>query len=185
MAVVFAVRLFAVVAALGSLSPCVADRSSSSSSSSSSTSDVGNVPQKAAAHIAPQKFNELLGQGAPTSKTPCMCGVFLSSQIGKGADKQSQPTGYAALVHEHDDPVPCNKLGAKNNNYCANKCLEIIVKHLPNSAAIICGSVDRDVYKERAHLFVKNCSDSWTNTLLSGGKEYCCRDGQYYKCPKI
>ncbi|CAH1736571.1 follicle cell protein 3C-1 [Aphis gossypii] len=174
---------FAVL--LGSTSLCFADQS-----------DVGSVQRSA---ISPgQKLNEMINHAPPavkpapflgssngaqslpssTPKTPCICGVFLSSQITKTGNKQ--PTGYAALLHEQDEPAPCNTLGVKT---CTNKCLEIIAKHLPNSPAIICGSVDRDVYKERAHLFVKNCNDSWINTLLSTGKEFCCKDGLHYKCP--
>lgn len=96
-----------------------------------SDDDGGSVLQRAAPHTPAQKFNELLGRSPPsqmdvqqrTPKTPCMCGVFLSSQINKGAGKQNQPVGYAALIHEHDDPAPCNALGVKA---CANKCLEIV-----------------------------------------------------------
>lgn len=68
----------------------------------------------------------LLGGQPPQSsssghKTPCVCGVFLSSQIPKGVGKQ--PTGYAALLHEQDEPAACNALGVKT---CTNKCLEIV-----------------------------------------------------------
>lgn len=52
-------------------------------------------------------------------KTPCTCGVFLSSQIVKG----KQPSGYAALMHEQDESTACNSLGVKA---CTNKCLEIV-----------------------------------------------------------
>ncbi|XP_060871921.1 follicle cell protein 3C-1-like isoform X3 [Metopolophium dirhodum] len=168
--------MVSLAVALGSISPCFADQSD------------GGDEQKPV-----QKLNEMLNHvpavkplpfaqslSSSTTKTPCICGVFLSSQITKGSKKQ--PTGYAALLHEQDEPAPCNALGVKT---CTNKCLEIIAKHLPNSPAIICGSVDRDVYKERAHLFVKNCNDSWINTLLSTGKEFCCKDGQHYKCPVL
>ncbi|XP_050438145.1 follicle cell protein 3C-1 [Adelges cooleyi] len=141
-----------------------------------------------------RKLNDLLSHGqnaqslqAPSSQvpvtatiTPCTCGVFLSSQFTKGSGKQ--PSGYAALMHEQDEPATCNALGIKT---CTNRCLDIIAKYLPNSSAIICGSVDRDVYKERAHLFVKNCNDLWVNTNLSAGREYCCKDGHHYKCPLI
>ena len=170
---------FAVL--LGSTSLCFADQS-----------DVGGVQRSA---MSGQKLNEMMNhapavkpvqflgsssgaQPPSTAKTPCSCGVFLSSQITKVGNKQ--PTGYAALLHEQDEPAPCNAMGVKT---CTNKCLEIIAKHLPNSSAIICSSVDRDVYKERAHLFVKNCNDLWINSLLSAGKEFCCKDGQNYKCP--
>jgi len=61
------------------------------------------------------------GAQSSTAKTPCICGVFLSSQITKGSKKQ--PTGYAALLHEQDEPASCNALGVKT---CTNKCLEIV-----------------------------------------------------------
>ncbi|XP_050548953.1 follicle cell protein 3C-1 [Daktulosphaira vitifoliae] len=147
-------------------------------------------------HKSTRKINDILSRNSgtlpqnkpnqtlPTSKvpvvTPCTCGVFLSSQFTKGSGKQ--PNGYATLMHEQDEPATCNALGIKT---CTNKCLDIIAKYLPNSPAIICGSVDRDVYKERAHLFVKNCNDFWVNTNLSAGREYCCKDGHHYKCPLI
>ncbi|XP_046988399.1 follicle cell protein 3C-1 [Schistocerca americana] len=109
---------------------------------------------------------------------PCTCGVFLSGQFVKGSD--AQPRGNAALLHELMVPFPCTPVGLKQ---CINRCLDTIVKHLPNSPAILCGSIDRDCYKERAYLFVKNCSDKWVNTNLSAGREYCCKDGVPYKCP--
>ncbi|XP_025419992.1 follicle cell protein 3C-1 [Sipha flava] len=181
-----AFAMFFSIITFGSISLCVSDYFD------------GGVLKAAAVALNPvQKLNDMINHvpgvqtlpGSPGSghtqsmsnqKTPCTCGVFLSSQITKGSSKQ--PTGYAALVNEQDEPAACNALGVKA---CTNKCLEIIAKHLPNSPAIICGSVDRDVYKERAHLFVKNCNDFWINTLLSTGKEYCCKDDHYYKCPML
>jgi len=118
---------------------------------------------------------------APTSpETPlgCVCGVFLSGQFKKGS--KEQPKGNPALLHEHTDSFPCSNVG---NKLCTNKCLDVIVKHLPNSPAILCGSIDRDAHKERAYLFIKNCKDEWINTNLSAGREYCCKDGIPYKCP--
>lgn len=65
----------------------------------------------------------LLGGPSPAHRTPCVCGVFLSSQVAKGAAGK-QPTGHAALLHEHDEWTgPCNALGTKT---CTNKCLEIV-----------------------------------------------------------
>lgn len=95
-----------------------------------------DVLQKIApSHTPAQKFNELLSRGPPstddqqqTPKTPCVCGVFMSGQIGKGVSKLTQPTGYAVLEHEHGDSAPCNALGAKT---CANKCLEIVSIFFP------------------------------------------------------
>lgn len=89
---------------------------------------------------------------------------------------------------------------------CINKCLESIVKHLPNSPAIICGMVSRDVHRERAYLWVQNCQKkNWTNSNLSAGRkfsqnayknknkfiypfytgEYCCKSGEVVNCLKI
>lgn len=60
-----------------------------------------------------------------------------------------------------------------------------MVKHLPNSPAILCGSIERDCHKERAYLFIQNCNSTWINTNLSAGREYCCKDSLPYKCPLI
>ncbi|XP_011860271.1 PREDICTED: follicle cell protein 3C-1 [Vollenhovia emeryi] len=107
----------------------------------------------------------------------CICAVFLSGQFKRGS--KEQPKGYPALVHEHPDSVSCNAVG---NKLCVNKCLDVIVKHLPKSSSILCASIDRDCHKERAYLFIKNCKDEWINTNLSAGREYCCKDGTPYKC---
>ncbi|KAL6432512.1 hypothetical protein ACFW04_006826 [Cataglyphis niger] len=107
----------------------------------------------------------------------CVCAVFLSGQFTKGS--KEQPKGYPAFLHEHPDTVPCNTIG---NKLCTSKCLEAIVKYLPNSSTMICASLDRDCHKERAYLFIKNCKDEWINTNLSAGREYCCKDGSPYKC---
>ncbi|KMQ82705.1 follicle cell protein 3c-1 [Lasius niger] len=107
----------------------------------------------------------------------CVCAVFLSGQFTKGS--KEQPKGYPAFLHEHPDSLPCNTFG---NKLCTSKCLEAIVKHLPNSPTILCASLDRDCHKERAYLFIKNCKDEWINTNLSAGREYCCKDGSPYKC---
>ncbi|GAB1868349.1 Armadillo repeat-containing protein 7 [Camponotus japonicus] len=107
----------------------------------------------------------------------CVCAVFLSGQFTKGS--KEQPKGYPAFLHEHPDPLPCSTFG---NRLCTSKCLEAIVKYLPNSPTILCASLDRNCYKERAYLFIKNCKDEWINTNLSAGREYCCKDGSPYKC---
>uniref|UniRef100_A0A1B6L8X8 Follicle cell protein 3C-1 n=1 Tax=Graphocephala atropunctata TaxID=36148 RepID=A0A1B6L8X8_9HEMI len=109
---------------------------------------------------------------------PCTCGVFLTGQFTQGSHQP--PTGFPALLHEYEQPFPCSPLG---NRQCANKCLEVIVKHLHNSATIICGTIDRDCYKERAYLWSKNCNDVWVNSNMSAGREFCCKDGSAYKCP--
>ncbi|XP_033228286.1 uncharacterized protein LOC117180079 [Belonocnema kinseyi] len=108
----------------------------------------------------------------------CYCGVFMSGQFKKGS--KEQPNGNPALLQEHSETFPCNPVG---NKICINRCLEIFVKHLPNSQAILCGSMGRDCVKERAYLFVKNCKDVWINSNLSPSREYCCKDGNPYKCP--
>uniref|UniRef100_A0A336MK61 CSON001023 protein n=1 Tax=Culicoides sonorensis TaxID=179676 RepID=A0A336MK61_CULSO len=110
--------------------------------------------------------------------TPCTCGIFLTSQFKKGSTEQ--PTGNPVLMSEINQVFPCNLAGQK---MCQNKCLDSIVKHLPNSPMILCGSVDRDIHKERAYLWIQNCSPKWSNTNLSAGREYCCKAGEYYKCP--
>lgn len=58
-----------------------------------------------------------------------------------------------------------------------------IVKHLPNSPNIICGTIDRDCHRERAYLFIQNCNNTWVNTKLSAGREYCCKAGVSVPCP--
>nr|CAD7260731.1 unnamed protein product [Timema shepardi] len=117
-------------------------------------------------------------QPPPVGPVPCTCGVFLSGQFTKNS--QEPPKGHPALLHEHPDPFPCNIWG---NKQCTNRCLDIIVKHLPNSPTILCGSIDRDCHRERAYLFIKNCNNTWINTNLSAGREYCCKDGAPIKCP--
>lgn len=128
--------------------------------------------------VLPQLQLQAPSVQAPSPQTPCTCGVFLTGQFVKGGNQE--PTGNPALLHEHEETYPCNAFGSKQ---CTNKCLDILVKHLPNSPAIICGSIDRDCYKERAYVFVKNCNNTWVNTNLSAGREYCCKDGTPYKCP--
>lgn len=126
-------------------------------------------------------INPINGGGANTNELiPCTCAVFLTGQFTKGSNEQ--PKGLPALMHEQDIPLPCSPTGIK---LCTNKCLDSIVKHLPNSPAILCGSIDRDAHKERAYLFVQNCNKNWVNTNLSAGREYCCKDGAPYKCPLI
>ncbi|XP_055302182.1 follicle cell protein 3C-1 [Sitodiplosis mosellana] len=121
--------------------------------------------------IDPLKLN-------PVNQTFCTCGVFLSGQFKKGSSEP--PVGHPALMHEQDSMFPCTQIGAKQ---CSNKCLEMVAKHLPNSPTILCGSIDRDVFRERAYLFIQNCNGTWVNTKLSAGREFCCKDGSPYKCP--
>lgn len=114
----------------------------------------------------------------PREQVGCLCGIFLTGQFKKGS--KEQPKGHPALLHEHPDSFPCSLFG---NKLCISKCLDVIVKHLPNSSSILCAAIDRDCLKERAYLFIKNCKNEWINTNLSAGREYCCKDGIPYKCP--
>uniref|UniRef100_A0ABD2XPR5 Follicle cell protein 3C-1 n=1 Tax=Trichogramma kaykai TaxID=54128 RepID=A0ABD2XPR5_9HYME len=108
----------------------------------------------------------------------CTCGVFLSGSFKRGS--KVPPSEHPALQYEQAETFPCSSIG---NKMCTNKCLDVVMKHLPNSPNILCGSIDRDCHKERAYLFIKNCQDDWINTNLSAGREYCCKDGIPYKCP--
>ncbi|CAK9807989.1 Armadillo repeat-containing protein 7 [Anthophora plagiata] len=107
----------------------------------------------------------------------CTCGIFLSGQLKKG---NKEPIGNPAVIYDQPETFSCIPIG---NRLCINKCLETIVKYLPNSPKIICSSIEHDCYKERAYLFIKNCKSGWINTNLSAGREYCCKDGISYKCP--
>ncbi|KAH0952337.1 hypothetical protein HN011_006605 [Eciton burchellii] len=107
----------------------------------------------------------------------CVCAVFLNGQFKKGS--REQPKGYPALLHEYPNPLPCSAIG---NKLCTSKCLDVIVKYLPNSQTMLCASIERDCHKERAYLFIKNCKDEWINTNLSAGREYCCKNGLPYNC---
>jgi hypothetical protein len=132
-----------------------------------------------------QKFSLVSPPSSPLSlnsiidTTPtCNCAVFMSGQFKKGSTEQ--PKGLPALIQETDVSFPCTPTGTK---MCINKCLETIVKHLPNSPSIICGTIDRDCHRERAYLFVQNCDENlWTNSNLSAGREYCCKAGAPYSC---
>lgn len=115
-----------------------------------------------------------------TTESPigCTCGIFLSGQFKKSS--KESPTGNPVLIYDQFETFPCTLNGKR---LCINKCLDTILKYLPNSSAIICGSIERDCYKERAYLFIKNCKSGWINTNLSAGREYCCKKGAPYKCP--
>ena len=131
------------------------------------------------ASIAEPKILKTVLQTSTTESPPgCVCGIFLSGQFKKSS--KEQPTGNPALIHDQPGIFPCTPGG---NRICTNKCLDTIIKYLPNSSTILCGSIDRDCYKERAYLFIKNCKPEWINTNLSAGREYCCKDGAPYKCP--
>ncbi|OAD60415.1 Follicle cell protein 3C-1 [Eufriesea mexicana] len=116
-----------------------------------------------------------------TTESPigCICGIFLNGQFIKGS--KESPKGNPALIHDLPELFPCTPTG---NRLCTNKCLDTVIKYLPNSSKILCSSIEHDCYKERAYLFIKNCKTGWINTNLSAGREYCCRNGTSYKCPK-
>ncbi|KAJ8918280.1 hypothetical protein NQ315_014150 [Exocentrus adspersus] len=112
---------------------------------------------------------------------PCTCGVFLSGQFKKGS--KDQPKGVPVLTQEMDTPFSNNAVG---NRQCVNKCLELIIKHLPKSSQILCSLVDREnIHREKAFLFIKNYNDKWHSTNLSAGREFCCRNNEPYKCSMI
>ncbi|XP_023291768.2 follicle cell protein 3C-1 [Lucilia cuprina] len=115
----------------------------------------------------------------PEDDFSCTCGIFLSSQFIKGSSEP--PKGEPAISSTIERSFACNAIGQKQ---CQTKCLEQIVQHLPNSANILCASLDRDIRKERAYLFVRNCSNKWYNTNLAAGREYCCKNGLPYSCSK-
>ncbi|XP_030755180.1 follicle cell protein 3C-1 isoform X3 [Sitophilus oryzae] len=113
--------------------------------------------------------------------TPCTCGVFLSSQFKRGS--KDQPKGDPVLTQEIDAPFMNNAFG---NKQCTHRCLEMIVKHLPKSSDIICGTVDKEkVYREKASLFVRNHSEKWHPTSFSAGREFCCKDYAPVKCSEM
>ncbi|XP_073831860.1 follicle cell protein 3C [Musca autumnalis] len=112
-----------------------------------------------------------------TDIVPCTCGIFLNSQFTKGSP--NPPRGEAVISNTVDRTFACNGVGQKQ---CQTKCLEQIVRHLPNSANILCAALDHDIHKQRAYLFTKNCQDVWINTNLTAGREYCCKNGEPYSC---
>ncbi|KAJ0181295.1 hypothetical protein K1T71_003380 [Dendrolimus kikuchii] len=115
---------------------------------------------------------------------PCQCGVFLSQQVGIKEGRRTRPRGppqgEPVVTYDTDAPsLPCGTGGFKN---CITKCLDVILKYLPRAGPVICGAVERDVHREKAFLFIKNCGGDWTPTSFSAGKEFCCTDGQHHKC---
>ncbi|XP_045450463.1 follicle cell protein 3C-1 [Melitaea cinxia] len=122
-----------------------------------------------------EEFNEL---------EPCQCGVFMSQQVGIKEGRRSRPRGppqgEPVVTYDTDSPsLPCGSGGFK---HCISKCLDVILKYLPRAGPVICGAVERDVRREKAFLFIKNCGGEWTPTNFSAGKEFCCTDGQHHKC---
>ncbi|XP_041974129.1 follicle cell protein 3C-1 [Aricia agestis] len=114
---------------------------------------------------------------------PCQCGVFMSMQVGIKEGRRrprGPPTGEPVVTYDTDSPsLPCGSGGFK---HCISKCLDVILKYLPRAGPVICGAVERDVDREKAFLFIRNCGGAWTPTNFSAGKEFCCKDGQHEKC---
>ncbi|KAG6452684.1 follicle cell protein 3C-1 [Manduca sexta] len=115
---------------------------------------------------------------------PCQCGVFMSQQVGIKEGRRSKPRGppqgEPVVTYDTDAPsLPCGSRGFKS---CISTCLDVILQYLPKAGPVICGAVERDVYRERAFLFIKNCGGDWTATSFSAGKEFCCVNGKHEKC---
>uniref|UniRef100_A0A182P0B7 MaoC-like domain-containing protein n=1 Tax=Anopheles epiroticus TaxID=199890 RepID=A0A182P0B7_9DIPT len=94
-------------------------------------------------------------------------------------NRTEQPKGNPGIQLELMQHFPCTTSG---NKQCANKCLDSIVKHLPNSQNVICATIDRDCFRERAYLFYQNCAPRWVNSNLSAGKEFCCQNDKPMRC---
>ncbi|KAK3926709.1 Follicle cell protein 3C-1 [Frankliniella fusca] len=107
---------------------------------------------------------------------PCTCGIFLSSQC-KGRE---QPRGLPAMSHEFKRATPNTPYGVRQ---CTSACVDMIVKHLPNSGPILCSSIEKTIVREKAYLFIKNYRNKWLATRLSAGKEFCCKNGVAVRCP--
>ncbi|XP_046392597.1 follicle cell protein 3C-1 isoform X2 [Ischnura elegans] len=148
--------------------------SSCSFAASAETEIENNIPME-----------KILGEDLPQNNTvqgedlhPCVCAVFLSSQLDESG---GTPKGEPFLQHSHE--APCLPRGPVGIKICTNKCIEMASKHLHNSKEILCAVADRDIDREKAHLFVKNCEDKWVKTNLSSGREYCCKNGLPIPCP--
>ncbi|XP_055547666.1 follicle cell protein 3C-1 [Wyeomyia smithii] len=116
-----------------------------------------------------------------TEVVPCSCAIFLTGQFNK-QNRTEPPRGNPAIQLELMQSYPCNSAG---NKQCSNRCLDAILKHLPNSPALICGTIDRDCFRERAYLFYQNCSPRWVNTNFSAGREFCCQNDRPIRCTKM
>ncbi|XP_004924640.1 follicle cell protein 3C-1 [Bombyx mori] len=115
---------------------------------------------------------------------PCQCGVFMSQQVGVKEGRRGRPRGppqgEPVVTYDTDSPsLPCGSGGFK---HCISTCLDVILKYLPKAGPVICGAVERDVNREKAFLFVKNCGGDWIPTSFSAGKEFCCTNGEHHKC---
>ncbi|XP_001851350.2 follicle cell protein 3C-1 [Culex quinquefasciatus] len=144
----------------------------------------GLRPRKAK-HItadADTSSNALTSAKQPSPDTiPCTCAIFLTGQFNR-QNRSEPPRGNPGIQMELMQHYPCSAAG---NKQCSNRCLDAILKHLPNSPALICGTIDRDCFRERAYLFYQNCSPRWVNSNLSAGREFCCQDDRPVRCTKM
>ncbi|KAF3427648.1 hypothetical protein E2986_08393 [Frieseomelitta varia] len=106
--------------------------------------------------------------------------TFIKRSLNFEKGNKEPPKGNPAIFHNLPGTFPCTPSG---NRLCTNKCLDMIIKYLPNSSKILCSSIKHNCHKEKAYLFIKNCKSGWINTNLSAGREYCCKGGTPYKCP--
>ncbi|EAT44732.1 AAEL003927-PA [Aedes aegypti] len=116
-----------------------------------------------------------------SDNVPCSCAIFLTGQFNK-QNRSEPPRGNPGIQMELLQHYPCSATG---NKQCSNRCLEAILKHLPNSPALICGTIDRDCFRERAYLFYQNCAPRWVNSNLSAGREFCCQNDRPVRCAKM
>ncbi|XP_058824706.1 follicle cell protein 3C-1 [Topomyia yanbarensis] len=116
-----------------------------------------------------------------TENVPCTCAIFLTGQFNK-YNRTEPPRGNPGIQLELMHNYPCTSAG---NKQCSNRCLDAILKHLPNSPALICGTIDRDCFRERAYLFYQNCNPRWVNSNLSAGREFCCQNDRPMRCTKM
>lgn len=116
-----------------------------------------------------------------SDSVPCSCAIFLTGQFNK-QNRSEPPRGNPGIQIELMQNYPCTSAG---NKQCSNRCLDAILKHLPNSPALICGTIDRDCFRERAYLFYQSCTPRWVNTNLSAGREFCCQDDRPVRCAKM
>uniref|UniRef100_A0A182VS20 Follicle cell protein 3C-1 n=1 Tax=Anopheles minimus TaxID=112268 RepID=A0A182VS20_9DIPT len=117
-------------------------------------------------------------QRSSTNNVPCTCAIFLTGQFNR-FNRTEQPKGNPGIQLELMQHYPCT---ASGNKQCSNKCLDSIVKHLPNSQNVICATIDRDCFRERAYLFYQNCAPRWVNSNISAGKEFCCQNDTPMRC---
>ncbi|KAJ1528676.1 hypothetical protein ONE63_007070 [Megalurothrips usitatus] len=146
---------------------------STPSTSTPRTSSASPPPRLTLPGVRPMK-----DRGNSSEPVPCTCGIFMSRQC-KGPGQQ--PVGVPAISHEFTRATSSSAYGTRQ---CTTACVDMIVKHLPNSAAIICSSIERDCTREKAFLFIKNHRNKWLGTRLSAGREFCCKGGVPVKCTK-